>query len=114
MFAIETHRLKQVRAGEDPGPSLLAGDNAATFVPLFQTIKHIQDFLALDEIGIDLISIKKEFLANVQVKEFKKQKKTPTEWFSTQDMERLDELFIAAASVFLEVFLRTNGQDQGD
>jgi hypothetical protein len=31
MFAIETHRLKQVRAGEDPGPSLLAGDNAANF-----------------------------------------------------------------------------------
>jgi hypothetical protein len=110
MFAIETHRLKKVRAGEDPGPSLLAGDNAATFVPLFQTTKIIQDFLAKEEIEIDLMSIKKDFLANEQVKEFKKQKKSPTEWFSTQDAVRLDELFIPSANVLLEVLLPIIGE----
>ncbi len=110
VYAIETHRLKQIRAGEDPGPSFLSGDSVSSFIPLLQTTKMMQDFLKKEEIGIETSKIKKEFLTNEIIREFKKVKKTDSDWFTTLDEKQLDILYIPAAKVILEVIVPMIGE----
>jgi hypothetical protein len=110
MFALETVRLKRIREGEDPGPSMLEGENASNFVPLFQTAKMFQDFISKEEIGLTITEIKKSFNTSDIVKEFKKIKKEDSEWFTTLDFDRLDEFYVPSSKVLLEVLLPLIGE----
>lgn len=104
-FAIEVMRMKKKRTGEDPGPSIFENESGEEFIPVFQTMNQFRNFLELEKIGLSLDDLKVEFMANEHINFLKKNGKTDDEWFATLDTARLDELFVPAAKVFLELII---------
>lgn len=102
MFAIESLRMKRKRQGEDPGPGLLEGENATTFIPLFALVKQFQDYLDHEDSTISLSDIKSKLLKKQTLKKLDTVAKQSNEWYSTLPEDRLDELYIALVDVARE------------
>jgi len=94
MFAIETVRMKRKRAGEDPGPGLLEGDNATMFIPLFRLINQFQNIITAEELEIDEEKLYGSLLSDELIAQLDEIHKTGQEWFTPLPESRLDELYI--------------------
>ncbi|MHA2503289.1 MAG: hypothetical protein ACXAE3_10500, partial [Candidatus Kariarchaeaceae archaeon] len=92
MYAIETVRMKRKRAGEDPGPGLLEGENASMFVPLFGIVKQFQDLLDHEDIELDKSELYSQLLSDNLLSDLDPIKKKGQDWFTPLSLERLDEL----------------------
>jgi len=106
MFAIETVRMKKKRAGEDPGPGLLEGENATMFIPLFRLIKQFQDIIAHEDLNLDSTDIYSSLLPDSTYDTLSPVHKTGQEWFVPLAEARLDQLYLACAEVFREGFIQ--------
>lgn len=102
-FNIELMRYKKMKAGEDAGKPLFEGDNIEAFVPLFQNFKLLLALFEREEVGIDLQGMKKDLLEREEIKAFQAVEKTDDEWFASLEPSRLDELYIPAAHVIMNV-----------